>query len=71
MTAEVARMIDSASNKVGHLGRFHSKQAVDFKLRIKAARDSVVQQGGISFVTTPASSPQVPPTEKPSELPPW
>jgi Reverse transcriptase (RNA-dependent DNA polymerase) len=71
LTTEVARMIDSAANKVGYLGRFHSKQAADFKSRLKAARASVLQQGGISCVTTPASSLLLPSTEKPMGLPPW
>lgn len=56
LTAEVGRMIDSAAHKVGQLARFHKSLADSLKIRLKAVRDSVELQGGISFITTPKAS---------------
>jgi len=53
LTIEVGRMIDSAAHKVGQLARFHKNLAETFKVRLRAVRDSVEKQGGISFITTP------------------
>lgn len=53
LTIEVGRMIDRAAHKVGQLARFHKKLADSLKIRLKAVRDSVERQGGISFITTP------------------